>query len=140
MAKYIVAFDQGTTSCRSVLFDNKGKQIAIAQEEFTQIFPKPGWVEHNALEILETQIKTFDQLVAKTAIKYVDIAAIGITNQRETTVVWNKNTGQPVYNAIVWQDTRTAAICEDLKDKGLENYVKKNTGLVIDAYIFGHEN
>ena len=135
--KYIIALDQGTTSSRSVLFDEKGKQVAIEQKEFTQIFPQSGWVEHDALEILETQIQTFETLIKNNNISYSDIAAIGITNQRETAVVWNKHTGKPIHNAIVWQDKRTAFICEDLKEKGLEDYVRKNTGLVIDSYFSG---
>ncbi len=137
MSKYIVALDQGTTSSRSVLFDENGKQLAIEQQEFTQIFPHPGWVEHDAQEILEAQLKTFRDLVRNNEIDYTDIAAIGITNQRETAVVWNKNTGKPIYNAIVWQDKRTAPICEDLKKKDLEDYIRKNTGLVIDSYFSG---
>ena len=135
--KYIIALDQGTTSSRSVLFDQNGKQIAIEQQEFTQIFPEAGWVEHNPFEILDTQLSTFNALIKNANIKASDIAGIGITNQRETAVVWNKNTGQPVYNAIVWQDKRTASICEDLKQKGLEDYVRNNTGLVIDSYFSG---
>ena len=137
MSKYIVALDQGTTSSRAVLFDENSQQIAIEQEEFTQIFPKPGWVEHDPNEILNTQLKTFHNLIKNNRLNYRDIAAIGITNQRETTVVWNKNTGIPVYNAIVWQDKRTTDICEKLKQKGLEEYIKKNTGLVIDSYFSG---
>lgn len=135
--KYIVALDQGTTSSRSVLFDENGKQLAIEQQEFTQIFPQPGWVEHGPLEILDTQLKTFHCLVKNNNINYSDIAAIGITNQRETAVVWDKATGEPVYNAIVWQDKRTANICESLKNSGLEAYIKNTTGLVIDSYFSG---
>ena len=135
--KYIVALDQGTTSARSVLFDEKGKKIAVEQQEFTQIFPQSGWVEHNPLEILETQLNTFKKLLENNNIEYSAIAGIGITNQRETTVVWNKNTGKPIYNAIVWQDKRTATICQELKNKGLDDYIKNNTGLVIDSYFSG---
>ena len=137
MPKYIIALDQGTTSSRSVLFDESGQQIAMDQQEFTQIFPKPGWVEHDALEILNTQLNTFHNLLRNNGLNYTDIAAIGITNQRETTVVWNKKTGQPIHNAIVWQDTRTTPICESLKKKGLEPYIKKTTGLVADSYFSG---
>ena len=135
--KFIVAIDQGTTSSRSVLFDENGKQIAITQQEFEQHFPQPGWVEHDPVEILQTQLKTLDDLINGNDLTYSDIAAIGITNQRETAVVWNKITGKPIYNAIVWQDKRTASICESLKEKGLEPYVRNNTGLVIDSYFSG---
>ncbi len=135
--KFIVALDQGTTSSRAVLFDENGKQIGIAQQEFEQLFPASGWVEHDPVEILQTQLKTLDDLIKESGIAYSNIAAIGITNQRETAVVWNKNTGQPVYNAIVWQDKRTADICEALKKDGLEPYVRNNTGLVIDSYFSG---
>jgi glycerol kinase len=135
--KYIIAIDQGTTSSRSVLFDENGHQVAIAQQEFEQIFPKSGWVEHNPQEILDSQLATFKNLLKDNAIDTSDIAGIGITNQRETTVVWNKSTGKAIYNAIVWQDKRTAPICEDLKSQGLEEHVKKTTGLVIDSYFSG---
>ena len=135
--KYIVALDQGTTSSRAVLFDENGKQMAIAQQEFRQIFPEPGWVEHDPMEILQTQLKTLDDLLNGNGLSYEEVAAIGITNQRETAVVWNKTTGVPVYNAIVWQDKRTAPICESLKQGGLEPYVRENTGLVIDSYFSG---
>lgn len=133
--KYIIAIDQGTTSSRSIVFDQEAKIIGIAQEELTQYFPKPGWVEHDPKEIWETQLRTLQQVIKKTAIVPSDIAGIGITNQRETAVVWNKNTGKPIGKAIVWQDKRTASICENLKSKGLSAYVKSNTGLVIDAYF-----
>ncbi len=135
--KYIIAIDQGTTSSRSVLFDEKGQQVAIAQQEFEQVFPKSGWVEHKPQEILDSQLATFKNLIKENAISPSEIAAIGITNQRETAIVWNKSTGKAIYNAIVWQDKRTASICEDLKNKGLEDYVKKTTGLVIDSYFSG---
>ena len=135
--KYIIAIDQGTTSSRSVLFDENGHQVAISQQEFEQIFPKSGWVEHNPQEILDSQLATFKNLIKDNAINASHIAGIGITNQRETTVVWNKSTGKSIYNAIVWQDKRTAPICEDLKNKGLEDYVKTTTGLVIDSYFSG---
>lgn len=135
--KYIIALDQGTTSSRSVLFDEKGLQIAIEQQEFKQIFPHSGWVEHNPQELLDSQLATFEKLIRNNNIHPKDIAGIGITNQRETTVVWNKSTGKAIYNAIVWQDKRTAAICEKLKAQGLEEYVRKNTGLVLDSYFSG---
>ena len=137
MSSYILAFDQGTTSSRSVLFDKKGNIIAVAQKEFTQIFPKPGWVEHDPAEIWETQLATAKEVLAKAKIFAIDIAAIGITNQRETTIVWNRNTGQPIYNAIVWQDRRTASFCDELKAKGLQKTIQQKTGLVIDAYFSG---
>ena len=133
--QYIIALDQGTTSSRAVVVDKKGKIIAIEQQEFKQIFPKPGWVEHNAEEILESQLSTLKKVIKKAKINVDEIVGLGITNQRETTVVWNKNTGKPIYNAIVWQDKRTANICENLKEKGLENYIKKTTGLVVDSYF-----
>lgn len=135
MTKYIVALDQGTTSSRSVIINDSGEIIAMNQQEFQQIFPKSGWVEHDPLEILETQLATLKSVIKKAEIQISQIAGIGITNQRETTVVWNKNTGKPIYNAIVWQDKRTASICEQLKNKGLENHVRKTTGLVIDSYF-----
>ena len=135
MKKYIIALDQGTTSSRAVLFNEKGKIVDIKQKEFTQVFPKPGWVEHDAEEIWETQFKVLKKLVKKNEIKPKNISGIGITNQRETTVVWDKNTGEPIMNAIVWQDKRTADICERMKSDGLEPYVRENTGLVIDSYF-----
>jgi glycerol kinase len=135
--KYILAIDQGTTSSRTVLFNEKGEIKGIAQQEFRQIFPHSGWVEHDAKEILSTQLGTLYRVVKDHKINPSEIAAIGITNQRETTVVWDRQNGEPVYNAIVWQDKRTAPICEQLKAKGLEDYVKQNTGLVIDSYFSG---
>lgn len=137
MTKYILALDQGTTSSRSILFDKSGSIIAVAQKEFTQIFPKPGWVEHNPEEIWETQLATAKEVLAKANVSTQQIAAIGITNQRETTVVWNRNTGEAIYNAIVWQDRRTAAFCDELKEKGLQKSIQQKTGLVIDAYFSG---
>ncbi|WP_339659412.1 glycerol kinase GlpK [uncultured Polaribacter sp.] len=133
--KYILALDQGTTSSRSVLVDEKGTIVGMEQQEIQQLFPKSGWVEHNALEILETQLSTLQKVIAKANINVVDIIGLGITNQRETTVIWNKNTGKPIYNAIVWQDMRTADVCEKLKTAGLENHIKQTTGLVVDAYF-----
>lgn len=135
--KYILALDQGTTSSRAILFDKDGGIVAVSQEEFTQIYPKPGWVEHNADEIWKTQLDVAQKVIEKAGAKADEISAIGITNQRETTVVWDKNTGKPIHNAIVWQDRRTASICDGLKAKGLEDYVRTNTGLVIDAYFSG---
>nr|WP_092068613.1 glycerol kinase GlpK [Dendrosporobacter quercicolus]NSL47162.1 glycerol kinase GlpK [Dendrosporobacter quercicolus DSM 1736]SDL78689.1 glycerol kinase [Dendrosporobacter quercicolus] len=135
--KYVLALDQGTTSSRAILFDQTSNIIAVAQKEFTQIFPKPGWVEHNADEIWSTQIGVVAEVVAKADIALTDIAAIGITNQRETTVVWDKNTGKPVYHAIVWQSRQTMDICNELKAKGLEPMIRQKTGLVVDAYFSG---
>jgi glycerol kinase len=135
--KYIIALDQGTTSSRTVLFNEHGQIVDMAQLEFEQIFPQSGWVEHNPKEILRTQLETLDSVIKKNNVSAIEIAAIGITNQRETTVIWDKNTGEPIYNAIVWQDRRTAPICEDLKKQGLENHVRKATGLVIDSYFSG---
>lgn len=133
--KYILALDQGTSSSRAAIVDEKGKIVSISQEEFPQIYPQSGWVEHDPSEILASQLRTLKSVIEKAAIATSQIAAIGITNQRETTVIWDKNTGKPIYNAIVWQDKRTASICESLKEKGLENHVKQTTGLVIDAYF-----
>lgn len=135
--KYILALDQGTTSSRAILFDKKGNIKATEQQEFTQIFPKPGWVEHDPIEIWESQLKVAQDILKKNRVSAKSIGAIGITNQRETTIVWNKNTGHPIHNAIVWQDRRTASICDELKEKGLTNHVRRNTGLVIDAYFSG---
>src|SRR3954447_26299748 len=135
--RYILALDQGTTSSRAILFDHDGAIAAIAQKEFRQIFPKPGWVEHDAQEIWATQSSVAMEAVNKTGLTANDIAAIGITNQRETTVVWDRNTGKPICNAIVWQDRRTAAACDRLKARGLEKKIRKKTGLVIDAYFSG---
>lgn len=133
--KYIIALDQGTTSSRAVLFDQQGAIVAIEQKEFRQLFPQPGWVEHDPIEIFSTQQEVLMKLIAKNKIPASAIAAIGITNQRETTVVWNRKTGEPIHNALVWQDKRTASICEELKTKGLTDYVRENTGLVIDSYF-----
>ncbi len=135
--KYILALDQGTTSSRAILFDKDCNIKNVAQKEFQQIFPQSGWVEHDPMEIWQTQMDTAREVIKSAGICINEIAAIGITNQRETTVVWDKKTGKPVYNAIVWQDRRTASICDALKKKGLEKYVKENTGLVIDAYFSG---
>ncbi|TCK98746.1 glycerol kinase [Natranaerovirga hydrolytica] len=137
MGKYILALDQGTTSSRAILFDNSGKNIGTAQKEFTQIYPKPGWVEHDPMEIWGTQSGVAREVLERTGIRPFDVEAIGITNQRETTIVWDKKTGKPIYNAIVWQCRRTASICDALKAKGLDKYIRENTGLVIDAYFSG---
>ncbi|EMV2917234.1 MULTISPECIES: glycerol kinase GlpK [Vibrio] len=135
--KYIVALDQGTTSSRAVILDHDANIVSVAQREFTQIYPEAGWVEHDPMEIWATQSSTLVEALAKSGIRSDQLEAIGITNQRETTIVWNKETGKPVYNAIVWQCRRTADICEDLKARGLENYVRDNTGLVLDPYFSG---
>ena len=135
--KYILALDQGTTSSRAIIFDKDSNIVATEQQEFTQIYPKPGWVEHNANEIWSTQLAVAQNVLKNNNIKASEIAGIGITNQRETTIIWDKTTGQPIHNAIVWQDRRTASICDDLKKQGLEDYVRKHTGLVIDAYFSG---
>lgn len=135
--KYVIALDQGTTSCRAMLFDSDSNIVGVAQKEFTQIFPKAGWVEHDADEIWSTQYGVIAELVAKTELNLDEVAAIGITNQRETTVVWDKATGKPVYNAIVWQCRRTTGICDELKAKGLEESFRTKTGLVVDAYFSG---
>ncbi len=132
-----MALDQGTTSCRAILFNKDGEMVDVAQKEFRQIYPKPGWVEHDAMEIWGTQSGVMREVIEKAGIYVGEVASIGITNQRETTVVWDKHTGKPIYNAIVWQSRQTADICEQLKEKGLESYIRKHTGLVIDAYFSG---
>ncbi|MEN9702184.1 MAG: glycerol kinase GlpK [Bacteroidota bacterium] len=137
MSKYILSFDQGTTSSRAILFDHAGQIHGIAQKEFTQHFPQPGWVEHDAMEIWSTQIGVASEAISHQNLALTDIAAIGITNQRETTVVWNKKTGLPIYNAIVWQDRRTADYCDTLKAQGKGAMIQEKTGLVIDAYFSG---
>jgi len=135
--KYIIAFDQGTTSTRTIIFDSKGNIKGVSQKELTQHYPNSGWVEHDPIEIYRDQKDTFETVLKDTGIHPEEIAAIGITNQRETTVVWDKETGEPVYNAIVWLDNRTKDICKTLKDDGLETYVREQTGLVIDSYFSG---
>ena len=137
MKKYVLSLDAGTTSSRSILFDKSGKQIAVAQEEFSQFFPKKSWVEHDPNEIWQTQLNSIKTVIEKSSINPENIDSIGITNQRETTIIWNKNTGEPVYNAIVWQDRRTAKICNDLIDAGQEPIFSAKTGLLIDAYFSG---
>ncbi|AVQ21170.1 glycerol kinase [Fusobacterium necrophorum subsp. funduliforme] len=136
--KYIIALDQGTTSSRAILFDENQSIVGVAQKEFTQYYPKEGWVEHDPMEIWSSQSGVLAEVIARAGITQHDIIAIGITNQRETTIVWDKNTGKPVYNAIVWQCRRTAKICDELrKIDGLEEYIKDSTGLVLDAYFSG---
>jgi len=135
--KYIIALDQGTTSSRAIIFDHSANIISVSQREFTQYYPQAGWVEHDPMEIWSSQSSILVDVLAKTGIQADQIAGIGITNQRETTIVWDKNTGRPIYNAIVWQCRRTAEICDELKSRGLEDYVRENTGLVIDAYFSG---
>jgi glycerol kinase len=137
MSKYLIAIDQGTTSSRSIVFDKQGNIIQVAQKEFTQIFPKPGWVEHDPMEIWSSQMGVLTEVKARAGISPGDVAAIGITNQRETTVVWDKTTGKPVYNAIVWQCRRTAEYCDSLKAKGFDKTIKEKTGLIVDAYFSG---
>ncbi len=135
--KYIMALDQGTTSSRCIIFNKQGEMIAVSQKEFEQIFPKGGWVEHDPREIWGSQVGVAGEVLAKAGLDATDIAAIGITNQRETTVVWNKRTGLPVYNAIVWQCRRTAEYCDQLKKKGFDKIVKEKTGLILDPYYSG---
>ena len=137
MKNYVLSLDAGTTSSRSILFDKSGNQIAVAQEEFSQFFPKKSWVEHDPNEIWQTQLNSIKTVIEKSSINPENIDSIGITNQRETTIIWNKNTGEPVYNAIVWQDRRTAKICKDLIDAGQEPIFSAKTGLLIDAYFSG---
>lgn len=135
MQQYILAFDQGTTSSRAIIFDQKGSIVSVAQKEFTQFFPQPGWVEHDAREIWSTQFGVAAEALSKAGLSAENIAAIGITNQRETTVVWDRNTGIPVYNAIVWQDRRTALFCDELKASGTDKLIREKTGLMVDAYF-----
>ena len=135
MAQYIMAFDEGTTSARCILFDAEGNIRAQAQKEFTQFFPKPGWVEHDATEIWLTQYTVAMQALSKIGAKADDISAIGITNQRETAIVWDKTTGEPIHHAIVWQDRRTAEYCDELVKRGLTEVYRQKTGLIIDPYF-----
>lgn len=137
MKKYVLALDQGTTSSRTIIFGHDGEICSVAQKEFTQIFPKPGWVEHNPLEIWSSQASTIAEAVTNIGINGEQIAAIGITNQRETTIVWDAETGAPVYNAIVWQDRRTAEYCDELVAQGLTDMIRSKTGLILDAYFSG---
>ena len=135
MGKYILSLDQGTTSCRAIIFNHEGKTISIAQKEFAQIYPKAGWVEHDANEIWDTQLSVAIEVIAKAHLTPADLNAIGITNQRETTVVWDKTTGKPINNAIVWQDRRTSAYCDSIKAQGKANTIQEKTGLIIDSYF-----
>ncbi|GAB6121579.1 glycerol kinase GlpK [Dysgonomonas termitidis] len=135
MEQYILSFDAGTTSSRAIVFNKKGEICSVAQKEFTQIFPQSGWVEHNPHEIWSSQAAVAAEAITKININGKNIAAIGITNQRETTIVWDRNTGEPIYNAIVWQDRRTSDYCDKLKNEGLLPYIKERTGLIIDAYF-----
>src|SRR5690242_17039306 len=135
MSKFILSFDQGTTSSRAIVFDHNGSIRSIAQKEFRQIFPKPGWVEHDANEIWSSQLGVAAEAVTSAGLTIKDIEAIGITNQRETTLVWERKTGKPIYNAIVWQDRRTSAYCDQLKQDGHTQTIQQKTGLIIDAYF-----
>ncbi|MBQ1371548.1 MAG: glycerol kinase, partial [Oscillospiraceae bacterium] len=135
MGQYLLSLDQGTTSSRAILFDRDQRIVALAQKEFRQYYPHPGWVEHDPMELYASQYAVMMEAIAKAGISPAEIAAIGITNQRETTVVWDKTTGRPVYNAIVWQCRRTAPICEELEQRGLTDYIRKTTGLLPDAYF-----
>ena len=135
ITQYILALDQGTTSSRAILFDKSGMIMSVAQKEFTQIYPQPGWVEHDATEIWSSQITVATEAILKARITPADIAAIGITNQRETTIVWDKETGEPIYNAIVWQDRRTASFCDELRFQGYDELIQEKTGLILDAYF-----
>lgn len=137
MKRYILSIDAGTTSSRAIIFDNQGNQVALAQHEFTQIFPQKSWVEHDAIEIWNTQLRAINEAIIDANIQADQIVSIGITNQRETTVIWDRKTGQPVYNAIVWQDRRTAAFCQELSDAGHAQTFLDKTGLVLDAYFSG---
>ena len=137
MQKFILALDSGTTSNRAILFNHSGEIINASQKEFEQIYPRPGWVEHKPQDIWETQLEVAREVISKSSISPAEISGIGITNQRETTLIWNRETGEPIYNAIVWQDRRTAGICDDLKAKGYEKTFAEKTGLVIDAYFSG---
>ena len=136
-SKYIVALDQGTTSSRAIIFNKAGDIVDVAQREFTQHYPQPSWVEHDAMEIWGSQSSVLTEVLAKSGIRSDEIAGIGITNQRETVVIWDKNTGRPIHNAIVWQCRRTADTCEQLKRDGLEQHIRDTTGLVLDAYFSG---
>ena len=135
MKKYVLALDQGTTSSRCILFDKQGNICSMAQKEFEQIYPKPGWVEHNPMEIWSSQLAVAIEAMAKLGAKPEEISGIGITNQRETTIVWDKETGEPVYNAIVWQCRRTAPMIDALVEKGFDKVIKEKTGLIPDAYF-----
>src|SRR5690242_14183477 len=135
--QYILSMDQGTTSSRAIVFDHAGSIVSVAQKEFRQIFPKPGWVEHDPRDIWSSQAGVAAEALTKANVAASDVAAIGITNQRETTLVWDRKTGQPICNAIVWQDRRTAPICDRLKARKLDRVIRRKTGLVVDAYFSG---
>lgn len=135
MSKYILSLDQGTTSSRAIVFNHDGEIVAIAQKEFTQIYPNAGWVEHNPLEIWSTQLAVAAEVIVKAGLSATDIKALGITNQRETTVVWDRETGKPIYNAIVWQDRRTSDYCDSIRKQGLSEKIQEKTGLIIDSYF-----
>ena len=135
MSKFIMSLDQGTTSSRAIIFNHNGEIVAIAQREFTQIYPQAGWVEHDPLEIWSTQLSVAAEVIVKAGLSATDIDSIGITNQRETTVVWDRETGQPIYNAIVWQDRRTSTYCDEIKAQGLSEKIQEKTGLIIDSYF-----
>ena len=135
--QYVLALDQGTTSSRAIVFDRSGSIVTLAQKEFSQMFPSPGWVEHDANEIWSTQSDVMQEALSRAGIQASDVAAIGITNQRETVVVWDRRTGQPIHNAIVWQDRRTAGLCDQLREAGKMDGVQQKTGLVLDAYVSG---
>jgi glycerol kinase len=137
MKRYILALDQGTTSSRAILFDARGAVVALAQQEFPQIFPAPGLVEHDPEAIWSSQLATAQEALRSASARPEDVAAIGVTNQRETTIVWEKASGRPIHNAIVWQSRLTAPICDDLKRRGLEDTFRAKTGLVVDAYFSG---
>ena len=135
MEQYILALDQGTSSSRAIVFDSKGTPVSVSQKEFTQYFPQPGWVEHNPMEIWSSEAAVIAESISAIDINGKNIAAIGITNQRETTIVWDAETGTPVYNAIVWQDRRTSEYCDSLKAQGLTEMIRSKTGLIVDAYF-----
>ena len=137
MKGYVIALDQGTTSSRAIVFDRAGQIVSIAQYDYPQIYPRPGWVEHDPADILGTQIRALAEAFEKSGVAAEDIAAIGVTNQRETSLVWDRTTGKPVYNAIVWQCRRTAAFCDRLAAEGVGAYIRDKTGLLIDAYFSG---
>src|SRR3569833_1031231 len=137
MEQYILALDQGTTSSRAIVFDHQGQIRSVAQKEFTQIFPQPGWVEHAPSEIWSSQARVAAEAPVKMGVNGSNIKAIGITNQRDTTIVWDRKTGEPIYNAIVWQDRRTAGFCDQLKQDGHSDLIRSKTGLVLDAYFSG---
>src|SRR6186713_1891068 len=134
---YILAFDQGTTSSRSIVFDRAGEIVSLAQSEFRQIYPRSGWVEHDPIELFDSQVGTAVDAIQKAGLVASDIAAVGITNQRETTIIWDRGTGEPIHNAIVWQDRRTSEFCDGLKAAGHGELIQKRAGLVIDAYFSG---